>query len=551
MPTVDANLVAQARSGDRNAFAEIVSRYQTLVCSIAYAATGNLATSEELAHESFVSAWRSLSSLQDGTKLRPWLCGIVRNLSNNRLRRRGHDLLSNAGEIDDNSVSDTADGPVETSIAREESELLDRTLASLPETYREPLVLYYREQQSVSRVAEQLELSPSAVKQRLARGRDMLRQEVQAVVERGLLQSAPGRAFTIGVLAAIPIMSGTAKAATITATTAKGVSAMNAAGLAGAILGPLAGIAGGWFGYTMSMKHATSDRERSFIRRLTAMVIGLAVLLSIGMGVLIVWGTTLAESYPNGMAFGIIGLSVTYVVALTALIFGSQRHIAKIRRETGPVEGAPDPMAGMPKWLQQAKPRTYDSKLRFLGVPLLSVRMAGATTTGKSPAKPYSPAFGWIAIGDRVAYGILFASASFAVGGVAFGAVGIGLVSCGGFALGGLAMGGMALGWWATGGLAVGWAAFAGVSIAWKAAIGGVAVSHELGLGGLVVAPHINDDAAKAFLETSTFARLAGMLIQPWGWWILIAFGLLPMFLAYKLVPADEEVDQPPVDLGN
>lgn len=88
MSASDAVLVSQSRSGDRHAFAEIVQRYQTLICSIAYAATGSLNTSEDLAQEAFVSAWRAIHALQDPNKLRPWLCGIVRNLANNRSRKQ-------------------------------------------------------------------------------------------------------------------------------------------------------------------------------------------------------------------------------------------------------------------------------------------------------------------------------------------------------------------------------------------------------------------------------------------------------------------------------
>ena len=96
-------------------------------------------------------------------------------------------MLSRASAIEQSELADeSAPDPAAASIAREEADLLDRTLETLPQSYREPLVLFYREQQSVARVAEQLDLSPDAVKQRLARGRRMLRSEVAALVQRGL-----------------------------------------------------------------------------------------------------------------------------------------------------------------------------------------------------------------------------------------------------------------------------------------------------------------------------------------------------------------------------
>ena len=78
----DADLVADSLGGSRDAFRAIVERYQTLICSLAYNATGNLAQSEDVAQETFLAAWTDLRYLREPAKLRSWLCGIVRNLSN-------------------------------------------------------------------------------------------------------------------------------------------------------------------------------------------------------------------------------------------------------------------------------------------------------------------------------------------------------------------------------------------------------------------------------------------------------------------------------------
>jgi len=61
--------------------------------------------------------------------------------------------------------------PATQAVTREEEAILWRALERIPDTYREPLILFYREQQSVERVAAELELSEDAVKQRLSRGR--------------------------------------------------------------------------------------------------------------------------------------------------------------------------------------------------------------------------------------------------------------------------------------------------------------------------------------------------------------------------------------------
>ena len=83
----DTELVSASLSGNREAFGQIVSRYQSLICSLAYSATGSLTTSEDLAQETFLTAWKQLAGLREPQKLRAWLCGIARNLINNSLRR--------------------------------------------------------------------------------------------------------------------------------------------------------------------------------------------------------------------------------------------------------------------------------------------------------------------------------------------------------------------------------------------------------------------------------------------------------------------------------
>jgi RNA polymerase sigma factor (sigma-70 family) len=97
----DAELVGQTLSGNRDAFSQIVSRYQSLVCSLAYSATGSLGQSEDLAQETFITAWKRLNHLRERDKLRAWLCGIARNRINNFLRREGREPNYQAESIEE------------------------------------------------------------------------------------------------------------------------------------------------------------------------------------------------------------------------------------------------------------------------------------------------------------------------------------------------------------------------------------------------------------------------------------------------------------------
>ena len=190
----DADLVAESLDGSRDAFRQIVERYQTLICSLAYSATGNVSQSEDVAQETFLAAWTHLRSLREPDKLRGWLCGIVRNRIQRNLREEGRQPAHNAAPLDDAHDSPAREAiPSEQAISREEEAIMWRSLERVPELYREPLILFYRQHQSIEHVAVALDLSEDAVKQRLSRGRKLLQDEVRAFVENSLRRTAPGR----------------------------------------------------------------------------------------------------------------------------------------------------------------------------------------------------------------------------------------------------------------------------------------------------------------------------------------------------------------------
>jgi RNA polymerase sigma factor (sigma-70 family) len=213
--STDAQLVLAARRGDKEAFVEIVARHQAMVCGITFSILGELAESEDAAQEAFLTAWRKLHTLREPQRLRGWLGEIARNAALGfRRRRRGSETLDETL-----SMADEAPLPDEVVASEEEASLVRASLAKLPENYRLPLVLYYREGQSVRAVAEALEISEDAVKQRLARGREMLREQMSGVVENVLRRTGPTAVFTmtiavaIGALAAPAAVAGTAFAA--------------------------------------------------------------------------------------------------------------------------------------------------------------------------------------------------------------------------------------------------------------------------------------------------------------------------------------------------
>ena len=262
----DAQLVEWTLAGDRAAFAMIVKRYQSLICSITYNATGSLSLSEDLAQETFLAAWRQLSELREPTRLRAWLCGITRFLVGKEYRHQGREPLHAAETLDAIQERPSLEAsPAMQAVSREEETILWRALERIPDIYREPLILFYREEKSIERVAAELELSEDAVKQRLSRGRKLLHEEVIAFVEGTLRRTAPGRDFSNAVLAVLPV---TSAATTGVGIAGKGATLVKSGSMASWLLPliPFVGVVAGLMANLLSSRAAATARERRFQR---------------------------------------------------------------------------------------------------------------------------------------------------------------------------------------------------------------------------------------------------------------------------------------------
>ena len=208
----DAELVHAARRGEKRAFVEIVARHQAMVCGITLGILGDFAASEDAGQEAFFTAWRKFHDLREPERLKAWLAQIARNAALGQLRRkRGHDPLDHSEE--DLSLVDEAPTPDEAAASEEEMALVRESLSKLPEAQRLPLILYYREGKSVKAVADALGISEDAVKQRLARGREMLRDRISGTIETVLTRTRPNAIFTMTIAASIGALAAPAAVA--------------------------------------------------------------------------------------------------------------------------------------------------------------------------------------------------------------------------------------------------------------------------------------------------------------------------------------------------
>lgn len=490
----DAALVMASLGGDRDAFCEVVTRYQNLLCSLAYSSVGDFKYSEDIAQETFVEAWKKLDTLREPEKLKSWLCGILRFKVSRFRRKEVNQPVKNAEELDEQGAGESEQTRIEDqAILDQEQTLLWQALEKMPETYREPLVLFYREDCSVEQVAVELELSEDAVKQRLSRGRKLLQKAMVTFVEDALTKSKPGVAFTTTVLAAINSISPPVKAATLAGGAVKTGSVFSWATMI-VTLAAFSGLVSSFFGLRASLDQSRTQRER----RSTIMYTSLFLLFALAYVLCIFALKYLALShYENAVIYAVVsqlfalGFVASYIILLVRMLKGMRKLRAQERLFN------PQSFLGEADKVD-SKQREYKSRFCLAGVPLLHFRFG-------MPEKNDKPVFGWIAGGDQ-AYGLFFAWGGFAVAPISVGIVSIGVISIGAVGLGLIGIGTIGIGIFGFGASAIAYKAYASLSaLGWESAFSnGFSIAKEAAIGPISFANHINNELAAELTNLTT-----------------------------------------------
>ena len=176
----DSAVVADFLAGNKRAFAELMTRYQTRLVNFVYRTIGDRERSEDLVQETFVRVYRHLHRFDQSKKFSTWIYTIASNLSKNELRNRSRNPLVLFQTIKTNWESDHRPLEWEDNTYRPDDlfrkrhlrEMVERAVELLPEHHRRVFVLRELEGKTYEEIADITGVNLGTVKSRLNRARN-------------------------------------------------------------------------------------------------------------------------------------------------------------------------------------------------------------------------------------------------------------------------------------------------------------------------------------------------------------------------------------------
>ncbi len=176
----DNEIISNVLSGNKQAYASLVNRYQNYVFTLALRFTKNREDAEEVAQDIFIKAYRSLADFRGASKFSTWLYTIVNNTCITFLRKKRlqTDSLDREGVFE---VADSQESGLRANMAEQKSRvtMVNNAINMLNPDDAEVITLFYKSEQSLEEIAGILGLETNTVKVRLHRARTRLKEKMQ------------------------------------------------------------------------------------------------------------------------------------------------------------------------------------------------------------------------------------------------------------------------------------------------------------------------------------------------------------------------------------
>jgi RNA polymerase sigma-70 factor (ECF subfamily) len=193
----ESTLVARLRAGEMEAFDQMVEEYQPLVYALALRILNDTEDARDATQETFLKIYRHFANFRGEASLKTWICRIAINQARSAdrwlRRRRRNDMTSLDAPL---GLQNGMNGeghlapieylqsrcatPEDEALSRERRSAIERGLLQLKKDFRIAVILRDIEGLSYEEIAWVTEVSVGTVKSRIARGREMLRETIQA-----------------------------------------------------------------------------------------------------------------------------------------------------------------------------------------------------------------------------------------------------------------------------------------------------------------------------------------------------------------------------------
>lgn len=176
----EARLIALALEGDSDSFGELVRHYESFVYNVVYQIIGNREDALDVSQDSFIKAFRSLTSFRGDCRFSTWLYRIAVNTSKDSLRSRSKRNITSLTEYEDDDEEsknidipdDTTENMPEEALAEDERRRAVRlAIEALSEDHKAVVLLRDVSGYSYEDIAQMLGLEIGTVKSRLNRAR--------------------------------------------------------------------------------------------------------------------------------------------------------------------------------------------------------------------------------------------------------------------------------------------------------------------------------------------------------------------------------------------
>ena len=178
----DLKIIESCLLGNTQTFSRLIENYKNMVYSLAYRMSNNPHESEDISQEAFLRAFQSLARFNPSYKFSTWLYQITLNIIRDKFKKKEIDYVSldTPIETDDSEfyiqpADSTNNNPEQIMAQKEDFQVIQKAILSLPLKYREVIVLRHLQDLSYIEIGNILKLPQGTVKVRLYRAREQLK----------------------------------------------------------------------------------------------------------------------------------------------------------------------------------------------------------------------------------------------------------------------------------------------------------------------------------------------------------------------------------------